>query len=111
MFSQVLRALLRRFQVAVFAGQQVGRGKAIDHARNRIRLLAGALDLLAFQRQVRAIVAVIDHAIGELRVEIEVGERADLLDPPVGCSRSVFIGLRPARMRCLASNRRSPASG
>ena len=95
--AQVLRALFRGFQVAIFACEQVSRGKAVDHARDGIGLLARAFDLLSLERQVRAIVAVIDHAVGELRVEIEIGQCANLLHPPVGRFKAIFIVIAPGQ--------------
>ena len=46
---------------------------------------------MSLQCQVRAKVAVVDGAIGELRVEVEFSKRADLSNPPVGRLKAIFI--------------------
>src|SRR5207247_67136 len=91
MLAQKLRPTLRCFEVAIDAGQHISRRKAIDHARNGIGLLARAGKLLPLQCQARAKVAVVDGAIGELRVEVEFSKRADLSNPPVGRLKAIFI--------------------
>ena len=95
--AQVLRAPLRRLQVAVLAGHQEGGGEAVDHAGDGVRLLPGALDLLAFEGEVGSVLAVVDDPVRKLRVEIELGQLSYLVNPPALRFVPVLVGLPPGQ--------------
>jgi len=81
--AQIGGAFFGGFQVAVLAGEQVGRGEAVDRARDGVDLLQAVVGLAAVQGQVGAVIRVIDRLAFELAADVEIRELADLLDPPV----------------------------
>src|SRR5262249_19745673 len=80
---EVARAVLRRFEEAILARQQESGGEAVDRAGNRIGLLDAAAQLAAVQKEIGAILPVVDLAALELGANVEVADLADLVDPPV----------------------------
>ena len=84
MVAQVLRALLGDLEEAVLAGHQVGRRKAVDEPRDRVRLLPRARQLVALERDLRAVDGEVDVPVGPLGVAVEVRDLAHLLHPPLG---------------------------
>ena len=81
--AEVLGALVGGFEEAVLTGQQVGRGETVDGARDGVDLLQAVVGLVAVEREIGAVFVVIDLSAFELRLDVEVGDLADLLDPPV----------------------------
>ncbi len=92
--AQVLGALLGGLQKALLAGEHVGRGEAVDQARNRVGLLAVVAFLAARQVQNGAVVAIVDGLVGivELPAQVAVGNGTDLLDPPIRLLVAVVTG-------------------
>ncbi len=94
MLAQILGALVGRFQETIFAGEHVGRGKAVDQAGDGVGLLAVVvLFLLAAQLDRGAVVAVVHRLLAELRMQIEIADLLDLLHPPVGPLDDILVGL------------------
>lgn len=97
-FALVFHARLRREQIALAAGQQITRGKAVDQARKRGTFLHGVVGRLAEDIQVRPIqsgevVPFIGAPVGEQVIEPFIGEAADLREPPMGVLEQETAGL------------------
>ena len=89
--AQVLGTPLGGLQVPVLTGQQVRGGEAVDQARDGVGLLAGTGYLAPLDGEVRPVPAVVDVPVRELRVEVELRQRADLLGPPVRFLEAVLV--------------------
>ncbi|EKD34703.1 MAG: hypothetical protein ACD_75C02226G0001, partial [uncultured bacterium] len=83
MLAQVDCPLVGDLQIALVAGEEVGRGKAVDQARDGVGFLAGAGRLVAVEIERRGVFLEIDVAVGKLGLDIKVAQLLDLTHPPV----------------------------
>ena len=91
---QVFHAFLGGLQEHVFAGQHEGRGHAVDHARDGVRLLSeGICFALAAQADCRAILLVVDVTVAKLGAYKEVADALSLVGPPRGFLEAEFARL------------------
>ena len=89
--AQVLGALLGHLEEAVLAGHHVRGREAVDEARDRVGLLPRARQLVALERDLRAVDGEVDVPVGPLGVAVEVRDLADLLHPPLGALEDVVL--------------------
>lgn len=102
--AQVLGAALGDLQVLVLAGQQVGRGHAVDQPGDRVGLLDVAGGLVPAEADLGAVLGEVHRPVAELGPLVEVGQRLDLLDPPAGLLEPVVLGPAAQEHQRLASN-------